>query len=88
MAARLWAARLADSGAQVYELRPGIMETDMTSAVKAKYDALIGGGIVPQRRWGLPEDMGKAVRSLLDGDFPFSTGAVIGVDGGFHLSRL
>jgi len=88
MAARLWAARLADSGAQVYELRPGIMETDMTSAVKGKYDALIGGGIVPQRRWGLPEDMGKAVRSLLDGDFPFSTGAVIGVDGGFHLSRL
>jgi NAD(P)-dependent dehydrogenase (short-subunit alcohol dehydrogenase family) len=88
MAARLWAARLADSGMQVYELRPGIMETDMTSAVKDKYDALIGGGVVPQRRWGLPEDVGKAVRSLLDGDFPFSTGTVIGIDGGFHLSRL
>jgi len=88
MAAQLWAARLAGSGIQVYELRPGIMETDMTKGVKGKYDALIGEGAVPQGRWGYPEDVGKAVRSLLEGDFAFSTGSVIHVDGGFHISRL
>jgi NAD(P)-dependent dehydrogenase (short-subunit alcohol dehydrogenase family) len=64
------------------------MATDMTSAVKGKYDALIEQGLVPQKRWGTPEDVGKAVRSLLEGDFPFSTGSVIHVDGGFHVSRL
>jgi len=88
MAAQLWAARLAGSGIQVYELRPGIMETDMTKGVKGKYDNLIEEGIVPQKRWGYPEDVGKAVRSLLCGDFAFSTGSVIHVDGGFHISRL
>jgi NAD(P)-dependent dehydrogenase (short-subunit alcohol dehydrogenase family) len=72
----------------VYELRPGIMETDMTAAVKDKYDGLIAGGLVPQRRWGRPDDVGRAVRSLVDGDFSFSPGSVIYCDGGFHISRL
>lgn len=88
MAAQLWAARLAGDGICVYELRPGIMQTDMTSAVQEKYDALIADGLVPQRRWGTPEDIGRSVRSLIDGDFPFSTGAVIDADGGFSISRL
>ena len=88
MAAQLWAARLAEENIQVYEVRPGIMETDMTRGVKDKYDAMIGRGVVPQRRWGFPEDVGRAVRSLLDGDFAFSTGNVFNVDGGFHISRL
>lgn len=88
MAVKLWASRLAEAGIQVYELRPGIMATDMTAGVKAKYDALIEQGLVPQKRWGTPEDVGKAVRSLLEGNFPFSTGSVIHVDGGFHVSRL
>ncbi|MCX7788830.1 MAG: 3-ketoacyl-ACP reductase [Spirochaetes bacterium] len=88
MAVKLWASRLAEAGIQVYELRPGIMATDMTSGVKTKYDTLIEQGLVPQKRWGTPEDVGKAVRSLLEGDFPFSTGSVIHIDGGFHVSRL
>jgi 3-oxoacyl-[acyl-carrier protein] reductase len=88
MAAQLWATRLAPHNIPVYELRPGIMETDMTSGVKEKYDALIAEGLVPQRRWGRPEDIGRAVRSLIDGDFSFSTGSVIYSDGGFNISRL
>lgn len=88
MAAQLWAARLAGSGIQVYELRPGIMETDMTKGVKGKYDAMIEQGVVPQGRWGYPEDVGRAVRSLLQGNFAFSTGNVFNVDGGFHIPRL
>lgn len=88
MAVQLWASRLANENIQVYEIRPGIMKTDMTSGVTSKYDALIADGLVPQQRWGTPEDVGLAVRSLCDGDFPFSTGAVIDVDGGFQLRRL
>ncbi|MDP3176379.1 MAG: 3-ketoacyl-ACP reductase [Spirochaetaceae bacterium] len=88
MAAKLWAARLAPEGIQAYEVRPGIMLTDMTSGVKAKYDALIAQGIVPQGRWGEAADVGKAVRALLEGAFPFSAGGVFDVDGGFHISRL
>jgi NAD(P)-dependent dehydrogenase (short-subunit alcohol dehydrogenase family) len=88
MASQLWAVRLADENIQVYEVRPGITATDMTSGVREKYDRLIGEGLVPQRRWGTPEDNGKAVASLIRGDFPFSTGEVINVDGGFHISRL
>jgi NAD(P)-dependent dehydrogenase (short-subunit alcohol dehydrogenase family) len=88
MAAMLWACRLAEYGVSVYELRPGIMATDMTSAVKEKYDALIASGGIPQNRWGTPEDAGKAVRALLAGDLAYSTGSVIYVDGGFHLARL
>jgi NAD(P)-dependent dehydrogenase (short-subunit alcohol dehydrogenase family) len=88
MSAQLWAARLAEAGIQVVELRPGIMATDMTAGVKEKYDALLATGLVPQRRWGTPEDVGRAVRSILADDFPFSTGAVIPIDGGLHLRRL
>ncbi|MDB6027475.1 MAG: Short-chain dehydrogenase/reductase [Verrucomicrobiales bacterium] len=88
MATQLWATRLANDGVQVFEIRPGIMETDMTSGVKDKYDKLIADGLVPQQRWGKPEDVGLAVQSLLLGHFPFSTGEVISVDGGFHLRRL
>jgi 3-oxoacyl-[acyl-carrier protein] reductase len=85
---RLWPARLAAHGVQVFEIRPGIMETDMTAGVKGKYDELIAGGLVPQMRWGAPDDVGLAVEAILKGYFPFSTGAVIPVDGGFHLRRL
>jgi NAD(P)-dependent dehydrogenase (short-subunit alcohol dehydrogenase family) len=88
MAAQLWATRLADTGIQVTELRPGIMATDMTSGVKEKYDALIAEGLVPMKRWGKPEDLGLAVSSVLTGHFPFSTGDVFNIDGGFHLRRL
>ncbi len=88
MAARLWAARLAAEGAQVYEVRPGIMATDMTAGVKDKYDRAIAEGLVPQGRWGTREDVGLAVSALLAGRFPFSTGDVINVDGGLHLERL
>ena len=88
MAVQLWAHRLACRNIQVYELRPGIMKTDMTSAVTSKYDALIAGELVPQKRWGTPEDLGLAAVSLFDGHFPFSTGTVIDVDGGFQLRHL
>lgn len=88
MAVQLFAWRLADRGIQVYEVRPGIVATDMTSGVREKYDALIGDGVVPQKRWGMPADVGAAVRALLSGGFSYSTGAVIPVDGGFHISRL
>jgi len=88
MAAQLWAARLANDGVQVFEIRPGVMETDMTAGVKGHYDKLIAEGLVPQMRWGQPEDIGLAVEAVLKGYFPFSTGAVIPVDGGFHLRRL
>lgn len=88
MTCQLWAARLANEGAQVFEIRPGLMATDMTAPVKEKYDALIAAGLVPQRRWGTPEDVGLAVEAVLKGQFPFSTGQVISVDGGFHLKRL
>jgi 3-oxoacyl-[acyl-carrier protein] reductase len=88
MACQLWAVRLANEGAQVFEIRPGIMETDMTAAVKEKYDALIAEGLVPQKRWGTPVDVGLAVEAILKGHFPFTTGQIILVDGGMHLKRL
>lgn len=88
MATKLWAVRLAEAGISVLELRPGIMATDMTSGVKEKYDKLLAEGIVPQKRWGTPDDVGCAVTAILSGAFPFSTGDVINIDGGFHLKRL
>jgi NAD(P)-dependent dehydrogenase (short-subunit alcohol dehydrogenase family) len=88
MATQLWAVRLADCGVQVLELRPGIMATDMTAGVKDKYDKLLADGLVPQKRWGTPEDVGLAVRAIVEGRFPFSTGDAINLDGGFHLRRL
>lgn len=88
MAAQLWALRLAAENIQVIELRPGIMATDMTAAVKDKYDRFLADGHVPQNRWGMPEDVGLAVRAVIEGRLPFSTGAVIPIDGGFTLRRL
>jgi 3-oxoacyl-[acyl-carrier protein] reductase len=88
MVAKLWASRLAPHGIQVVELRPGIMATDMTAAVRGRYEKLIAKGLVPQNRWGTAEDVGLAVRSIVTGHFPFSTGAVIPIDGGLHLPRL
>jgi len=88
MSNQLWAARLAEFGIPVFEVRPGIIKTDMTAGVAAKYDALIAGGLVPQGRWGFPEDVGKAVAMLARGDLPYSTGQVILVDGGLTLPRL
>jgi NAD(P)-dependent dehydrogenase (short-subunit alcohol dehydrogenase family) len=88
MSNQLWAARLAEFGIPVYEVRPGVIKTDMTAGVAAKYDALIAAGLIPQNRWGLPEDVGKAVAMLARGDLPYSTGQVILVDGGMTLARL
>jgi NAD(P)-dependent dehydrogenase (short-subunit alcohol dehydrogenase family) len=88
MLAQLFAARLADEGIRVYEVRPGIIETDMTAPVKALYDDRIATGLSPIRRWGTPEDVGRAVAALAAGALPYSTGEVIHVDGGLHLPRL
>jgi NAD(P)-dependent dehydrogenase (short-subunit alcohol dehydrogenase family) len=84
----LFADRLAEYGINVYEIRPGIVETDMTSGVTEKYDRLIADGLTPIRRWGQPEDVARAVVALAEGYFPFSTGEIINVDGGFHMRRL
>ena len=88
MSTKLWALRLAEFGIPVYEVRPGIIDTDMTAGVKEKYDRLIEQGLIPQNRWGLPEDVGRAVAMLARGDLPYSTGAVIPVEGGMMLERL
>ena len=88
MAARLFAVRLAASGIPVYEVRPGIIRTDMTANVAETYDRRIAEGLVPQGRWGEPEDVGRAVAALARGDAAYSTGAVILVDGGFSVPRL
>ncbi|MFP4356587.1 MAG: 3-ketoacyl-ACP reductase [Phycisphaerae bacterium] len=88
MATKLFAARLAEEKINVYEVRPGIIKTDMTAAVTEKYDKLIAEGITPIRRWGYPEDIAKAVLACASGLLGFSTGEVINVDGGFHLRTL
>ena len=88
MMTRLFAVRLAEAGIPVYEIRPGIIKTDMTQGVSGKYDALIQGGLTPIKRWGQPEDVAEAVAMLSENRIPFSTGEVINVDGGFHLQRL
>jgi 3-oxoacyl-[acyl-carrier protein] reductase len=88
MAARLFAARLAEPGVPVYEVRPGIIATDMTAAVRQTYDRRIADGLVPERRWGQPDDVGRVVAALLRGDLPYATGSVINVDGGLSLPRL
>src|SRR5205085_12298087 len=82
MAAAVFADRLAEFGINVYEVRPGIIKTDMTAAVEEKYDKLIAEGLIPQKRWGLPEDVGKAVAALACGEFQYSTGSIIEVSGG------
>lgn len=88
MVTALFADRLAQHNIFVYEIRPGIIASDMTSGVKEKYDKLIAEGLTPQPRWGQPDDIGKAVCAVASGAFDFSTGTVIDVDGGFHLRRL
>jgi 3-oxoacyl-[acyl-carrier protein] reductase len=88
MATQLFAARLGEYDIPVYEVRPGIIATDMTAGVKEKYDTLIANGLTVQKRWGTPEDVGKVVSSLAVGQFPYSTGQVIMVDGGLTVSRL
>lgn len=88
MLTALYAARLAEYGINVYEIRPGVIETDMTGGVKEKYDALIEAGAWPIKRWGQPSDVGRAIAAIARGDFPYSTGEVFNVDGGFHLRTL
>ena len=88
MMTKLYAARLAEYGIGVYEVQPGVIATDMTGPVKAKYDALFASGLAPQNRWGTPEDIGQCVTAVALGHFPYSTGQVFHVDGGFHLRTL
>ncbi len=88
MLTALYAARLAEYGINVYEVRPGVIATEMTAGVKEKYDGLIAQGAWPLRRWGQPEDVGRAVAAIARGELPYSTGEVLNVDGGFHLRTL
>ncbi len=88
MHTKLWASRLAEFGIGVFEIQPGIVETDMTAPVRARYDALFAADLTPFPRWGMPADVGKAVTAVAHGHFPYSTGMIIDVDGGFRLRRL
>jgi NAD(P)-dependent dehydrogenase (short-subunit alcohol dehydrogenase family) len=85
---KLYAVRLADAGIRCYEIRPGIMRTDMTSSVRAQYDRKIADGFVPIRRWGEPDDVGRCVAMLAAGELAFSTGEAVHVDGGLHIQTL
>ncbi|MGA9773356.1 MAG: 3-ketoacyl-ACP reductase [Blastocatellia bacterium] len=84
----IFADRLSEFGINVYEIRPGIIKTDMTAPVESKYDKLIDEGLIPQKRWGTPEDVGKAVAMLASGAFDYSTGLVVEVSGGMNIRRL
>ena len=84
----LFAVRLAEYGINVYEIRPGVVKTDMTAVVQARYEKMIAEGLTPIARWGTPEDVGRAVAAIAENRFPFSTGEVFNVDGGFHIRRL
>ena len=88
MATQLWAARLAEFGIDVYEVRPGVIATDMTAGVTEKYNALIAGGLTLEKRWGTPADVGKAVAALARGDLPYTPGQILNVDGGMTIQRL
>jgi 3-oxoacyl-[acyl-carrier protein] reductase len=88
MASQLWAARLAEFGIDVYEIRPGIVATDMTAGVTEKYDKLIAGGLTIEKRWGTPEDVGRAAAMLARGELSYATGQVLHIDGGMTVSRL
>jgi NAD(P)-dependent dehydrogenase (short-subunit alcohol dehydrogenase family) len=88
MASSVFADRLSRDGILVYEIRPGIIETDMTAKIKDKYDKLIHEGLVPQKRWGHPMDISKAVASLARGDWAFSTGTVFEISGGLNIHKL
>ena len=85
---KLLADRLAEEAIQVFEICPGVIDSDMTAPVRAKYDVLIAEGLTPIRRWGRPQDVARAVAALVGGYFPFSTGERLNVDGGFHIRRL
>ncbi len=84
----LYASRLAQEGIRVFEVCPGIIASDMTAPVREKYDRLIADGLAPIRRWGQPEDVARAVGTLVAGGLPYATGERINVDGGFHIRRL
>jgi NAD(P)-dependent dehydrogenase (short-subunit alcohol dehydrogenase family) len=88
MATQLWAARLGEFDLPVYEIRPGLIQTDMTAGVQAKYDKLIAEGLLAQARWGAAKDVGLAAAMLARGDLNYSTGQVLMVDGGLTLQRL
>jgi NAD(P)-dependent dehydrogenase (short-subunit alcohol dehydrogenase family) len=88
MAMQNFALRLASHGIAVFEVRPGIIRTDMTAPVAEKYDEAIGDGLVPMARWGEPADIGDVVAGLASGRFAFATGSVISADGGLSLPRL
>jgi len=88
MMVKLFAQRLAEHGIRVYEISPGVIESDMTAPVKEKYDRLIAEGLWPIRRWGKPEDVAKAVAAVVEDYFPFTTGSRFDVDGGFHIRTL
>lgn len=88
MLTRLFAARLASENIGVFEIRPGIIATDMTGPVRDKYDRLIADGLTPIRRWGTTDDVAAAIAAIAEGRFPFSTGMVLDIDGGFHLRTL
>ena len=88
MAAKLFAVRLAPLGIPVVEVRPGIIATDMTAGVREIYDTRIANGLVPERRWGQPDDIGRAVAALLRGDIPYATGTVVHIDGGLTIPTL
>ena len=88
MMTKLFATRLGEADIPVYEVRPGIIRTDMTSGVKEKYDKLINEGLTLEKRWGTPEDIGKIVAALANGEIPYSTGQVIQADGGMGIRRL
>ncbi|MGE5420557.1 MAG: 3-ketoacyl-ACP reductase [Chloroflexota bacterium] len=88
MASTIFADRLSNEGILVFEIRPGVISTDMTAKMKDKYDKLISEGLVPQKRWGMPEDIGRAVASISRGDWNFSTGMVFEISGGLNIHRL
>ncbi|CAH0996413.1 3-oxoacyl-[acyl-carrier-protein] reductase FabG [Emticicia aquatica] len=88
MMTQLFATRLGEFNIPVYEVRPGVIKTDMTEGVTAKYDKLIAEGLTVQNRWGYPDDIGKAVAAIAKGDFPYSTGQVFMIDGGLTIARL
>jgi len=88
MATTVFADRLSREEILVFEVRPGVIQTDMTAKIKDKYDKLISEGLVPQKRWGLPEDIGKAVASIARGDWNFSTGMVFEISGGLNIRKL
>lgn len=88
MMTKLYADRLAEFGILVFEIRPGIIETDMTRVVQEKYNRMIADGLLPIRRWGYPDDIAQAVMAIARGHLSYSTGQIINVDGGFHIPRL